>query len=45
MVALTGRLARIRNGLTPSEWARMGGLVGVIIALHVAGVADAGGGS
>jgi nickel/cobalt transporter (NiCoT) family protein len=37
MVALTARLARIRNGLTPSEWARMGGLVAVIIGLHVAG--------
>jgi nickel/cobalt transporter (NiCoT) family protein len=37
MVALTARLASIRNGLTPSEWARVGGLVGVIVGLHVAG--------
>jgi high-affinity nickel-transport protein len=37
MVALTARLARIRSGLTPSEWARMGGLVAVIVGLHVAG--------
>jgi high-affinity nickel-transport protein len=33
----TGRLARIRNSLTPLEWARTGGMVGVIIGLHVAG--------
>ncbi len=37
MAAVTGRLARIRNGLTPSEWARFGGMIGVIVALHVAG--------
>jgi nickel/cobalt transporter (NiCoT) family protein len=37
MAAATGRLARIRDGLTPAEWARTGGMVGAIIALHVVG--------
>src|SRR6266436_4825021 len=32
-----GRLARIRNGLTPREWARAGVMAGVVIGLHVAG--------
>ena len=32
-----GRLARIRRALTPAEWARFGGMVGVVVALHVAG--------
>jgi nickel/cobalt transporter (NiCoT) family protein len=32
-----GRLARIRGALTPAEWARFGGMVGVVVALHVAG--------
>jgi nickel/cobalt transporter (NiCoT) family protein len=37
MADATGRLARIRNGLSPSEWARAGGMVGAIIGLHIAG--------
>jgi nickel/cobalt transporter (NiCoT) family protein len=32
-----GRLARIRDGLSPAEWARTGGMVGAIIGLHIAG--------
>jgi len=31
------RLIKIRDGLTPGEWARAGGMTGVIIGLHVAG--------
>jgi len=37
MADATGRLVRIRDGLSPSEWARAGGMVGVIVGLHVAG--------
>jgi high-affinity nickel-transport protein len=37
MADAAGRLARIRNGLSPSEWARTGGMVGAIIGLHIAG--------
>ena len=37
MAATTSRLTRIRNALTPREWARMGGMVGFIIALYVVG--------
>jgi high-affinity nickel-transport protein len=33
----SGRLARIRNGLTPREWARAGLMAGVVIGLNVAG--------
>jgi high-affinity nickel-transport protein len=32
-----GRLARIRRALTPAEWTRFFGMVGVVVALHVAG--------
>ena len=32
-----GRLTRIRRALTPAEWARLGGMVGAVVALHVAG--------
>jgi len=32
-----GRLARVRTALTPSEWARFGGMVATIVALNVAG--------
>ena len=32
-----GRLARIRNGLTPSEWTRTGGMAATIVVLNVAG--------
>jgi high-affinity nickel-transport protein len=31
------RLARIRNGLTPKEWARLGGMTLSIIGLNVLG--------
>ncbi len=37
MADAAGRLARIRHGLSPSEWARTGGMVGAIIGLHIAG--------
>src|ERR1700746_3512238 len=42
-----GRLAKIRDGLTPKEWARAGVMVAVIVGLNVAGwavVGAAGGG-
>src|SRR5579863_6728365 len=32
-----GRLERIRRALSPSEWARFGGMVATVVALHVAG--------
>jgi nickel/cobalt transporter (NiCoT) family protein len=31
------RLARIRRGLSPAEWARFGGMVAVVVGLHVVG--------
>ncbi len=31
------RLTAMKNGLTPKEWARAGGMVGFIVALHVIG--------
>ncbi|HUB41217.1 MAG TPA: HoxN/HupN/NixA family nickel/cobalt transporter [Streptosporangiaceae bacterium] len=37
MTELAVRMTRIRHGLTPSEWARFGGMVAVIIGLNVAG--------
>jgi nickel/cobalt transporter (NiCoT) family protein len=37
MAAVSVRLARIRNGLTAGEWARMGGVTGVVAGLHVLG--------
>jgi nickel/cobalt transporter (NiCoT) family protein len=37
MAAVSARFARIREGLTPSEWARVGGMVAVIVGLNVAG--------
>ena len=37
MAAITARLTRIRNGLTPREWARAGAMVAVIIGLNVLG--------
>jgi nickel/cobalt transporter (NiCoT) family protein len=37
MAEPTGRIARIRQALTPSEWARFGGMVGVVAGLNVAG--------
>src|SRR6202012_5788607 len=32
-----GRLAKIRNGLSPAEWTGVGGMTGTIVALHVVG--------
>jgi high-affinity nickel-transport protein len=32
-----GRLAGVRDALTPGEWARAGGMTGVIVGLHVVG--------
>ena len=37
MASLGARFARVRSGLTPSEWARVGGMVAVIVGLNVAG--------
>jgi nickel/cobalt transporter (NiCoT) family protein len=37
MAAAAVRMARIRDGLTPSEWARAGAMVATIIALNVLG--------
>jgi high-affinity nickel-transport protein len=37
MAAVSARFARIRDGLTPSEWARVGVMVAVIIGLNVVG--------
>src|SRR6266568_1317366 len=37
MADSSGRLAGIRAALTPAEWRRTGGMVAVIIALHVLG--------
>jgi nickel/cobalt transporter (NiCoT) family protein len=31
------RLTKIRDGLTPGEWARAGGMTGAIVGLHVVG--------
>jgi len=32
-----GRLKKIRQGLSPAEWARVGGMVAVVVGLHVLG--------
>jgi high-affinity nickel-transport protein len=37
MATATARLARIRSGLSPAEWRRVGGMVSTIVALHVLG--------
>jgi nickel/cobalt transporter (NiCoT) family protein len=37
MTEPTGRITRIRQALTPAEWARFGGMIAVIIGLNVAG--------
>jgi nickel/cobalt transporter (NiCoT) family protein len=37
MADVRARFTRIRNGLTPSEWARAGGMVAVIVGLNVLG--------
>jgi len=37
MADVAGRLAKIRNGLTPAEWARAGGMAATIVGLNVLG--------
>ena len=37
MADVSARLARIRAGLTPAEWARAGGMVATVVGLNVAG--------
>jgi len=37
MTNVSARLARVRDGLTPAEWARVGGMVLVVVGLNVAG--------
>jgi nickel/cobalt transporter (NiCoT) family protein len=37
MAGVSTQLARIRNGLTPKEWARAGGMVATVVALNVVG--------
>jgi nickel/cobalt transporter (NiCoT) family protein len=37
MANLSARLVRVRDGLTPSEWTRVGGMVAVVVGLNVAG--------
>src|SRR6516165_6112101 len=32
-----GRLRKIRQGLSPAEWTRLGGMIAAVIALHVLG--------
>jgi len=34
---IRGRLTRIRQGLTPAEWARFGGMVATVVGLNLAG--------
>jgi nickel/cobalt transporter (NiCoT) family protein len=37
MADVSARLAKIRNGLTPREWARFGAMVVTVVGLHVLG--------
>jgi nickel/cobalt transporter (NiCoT) family protein len=37
MASVGARLTRVRNGLTPAEWARAGAMIATIIGLNVAG--------
>ena len=37
MANLSARLVRVREGLTPSEWTRVGGMAAVVVGLNVAG--------
>ena len=37
MASLSARLVRVRDGLTPSEWTRVGGMAAVVVGLNVAG--------
>ncbi|HJY58093.1 MAG TPA: hypothetical protein VJ418_17070, partial [Streptosporangiaceae bacterium] len=34
---IRSRLTRIRQGLTPAEWARFGGMVATVVGLNVVG--------
>jgi len=35
MAGLSARVTRVREGLSPSEWTRVGAMVAFIVALHV----------
>ena len=37
MANVSARLARVRDGLTPREWARTGAMIFMVVALNVAG--------
>ena len=37
MADVSARLARVRNALTPREWARTGAMGAAVVALHVVG--------
>jgi nickel/cobalt transporter (NiCoT) family protein len=37
MANASARLTRVKNALTPREWAGMGGMTGTVVALHVVG--------
>jgi len=37
MANVGARLARIRAGLTPAEWARAGAMAATVVGLNVAG--------
>src|ERR1700733_13023103 len=37
MANVSARLARVRDGLTPREWARTGAMVVIVVALNVIG--------
>src|ERR1051326_7096159 len=37
MAAVRARLVKIRNGLTPSEWAKTGAMVATVVGLNVLG--------
>ncbi|HET9895598.1 MAG TPA: HoxN/HupN/NixA family nickel/cobalt transporter [Streptosporangiaceae bacterium] len=37
MANARGRFAKVKDALSPGEWARVGGMAGVIVFLHVAG--------
>ena len=40
MTNVSARLARVRDGLTPREWARTGAMVAVVVGLNVAPVPE-----
>ena len=37
MANVSARLARVRDGLTPREWARTGAMIFTVVALNVIG--------